>query len=203
MRGRVHIVAAILLVLASGGLACSDQAPAPTAPAGSEPGPRTETAAPHDAPEPATPTAAPDPRVPGSRPAPVEPEAVPAPTYRREPAPSTPPEKPGEAEPDAATPGAPLDFDALARRLEKTDAIGLLTKLKLKNEFDDLVRDLRVVHSSRSSATLAQLRERYDLLLMKVIALIQDRDAELSRELVSSRDAIWERLADPTTLAGS
>jgi hypothetical protein len=98
---------------------------------------------------------------------------------------------------------APLDLEALGRRLEQTPAIGVFTKLKLKNEFDDLLGALRAHHAGRPEPTLAELRESYDLLLMKVLALVQEEDAALSRDLLDSREAIWMRLNDPARLAGS
>ena len=48
---------------------------------------------------------------------------------------------------------------------------------------------------------LMDLRRSYDLLMMKVLSLLQDEDCELASAIVSSREAIWALLADPKTVA--
>lgn len=92
---------------------------------------------------------------------------------------------------------APLDFKALASRLRETRAIGVLTKLALKNEVDDLVDRFRAYHKRQGTATLAELRRNYDMLLLKVLSLLQDSDPPLARDIVKSRAAIWSILEDP------
>jgi hypothetical protein len=163
--------------------------------------------------------AAPPPPAEGAEPAPAEPPAS-EPTPDATPAPAAAPAPPPAAEPPpgpapAAEPGeatagappepaaAPLDLEELAHRLEQTSAIGVFTKLKLKNEFDDLLGSLRAHQAGRPGPTLAELREGYELLLMKVLALVQEEDAALARDLLDSREVIWMRLNDPDSLAGS
>lgn len=92
---------------------------------------------------------------------------------------------------------APLDFKSLASRLRETRAIGVFTKLALKNEVDDLVDRLRAYHKRQGTATLAELRRNYDMLLLKVLSLLQDSDPPLARDIVKSRAAIWNILEDP------
>jgi hypothetical protein len=92
---------------------------------------------------------------------------------------------------------APLDFKALASRLRETKAIGMLTKLALKNEVDDLVDRFRAYHKRQGTTTLAELRRNYDMLLLKVLSLLQDSDPPLARDIVKSRAAIWSVLEDP------
>jgi len=92
---------------------------------------------------------------------------------------------------------APLDFKSLATRLRETKAIGVLTKLSLKNQVDDLVDKFRAYHKRQGTATLAQLRRDYDMLLLKVLSLLQDSDPSLARDIVKSRAAIWSILEDP------
>ena len=92
---------------------------------------------------------------------------------------------------------APLDFKSLASRLRETRAIGVLTKLALKNEVDDLVDKFRTYHKRQGTATLAELRRNYDMLLLKVLSLLQDSDPPLARDIVRSRAAIWSILEDP------
>jgi hypothetical protein len=92
---------------------------------------------------------------------------------------------------------APLDFKLLGTRLRETRAIGVLTKLSLKNQADDLVVAFRAYHKRQGTATLAELRRSYDMLLLKVLSLLQDSDPALARDIVQSRAAIWGILADP------
>jgi hypothetical protein len=48
---------------------------------------------------------------------------------------------------------------------------------------------------------MAELRQSYDLLMMKVLTLLQDSDPPLAKEVVSSREAIWSLLADEKKFA--
>jgi hypothetical protein len=100
---------------------------------------------------------------------------------------------------DAAAPT--LNLDGLKTELKQTKAIGLMTKLSLKNQVDDLLGEFRRHHSGKPKPTLADLRRSYDLLMMKVLSLLQDRDQKLASEIVSSREQIWGLLADPKTFA--
>jgi hypothetical protein len=102
--------------------------------------------------------------------------------------------------PVAAAP-APLDLDALKKQLKDTKAIGIFTKLSLKNKVDDLMEDFRDYYAGKGTLTLGDLRQSYNLLIMKVLSLVQDDDPELADSIVSSRDAIWDLLADPKKFA--
>jgi hypothetical protein len=82
--------------------------------------------------------------------------------------------------PRAAAPA--LDLTSLEQRLKDTKAIGVFTKLSLKNQVDDL---------------LARLRQKYDLLLLKALSVLQDGDPALASAISASREAIWGILADP------
>jgi len=93
-----------------------------------------------------------------------------------------------------------LDFASLETRLRATKAIGVLTKLSLKNQIDDLLHEFKLFHQGRGRA-LSTLRERYDLLLMKVLSLLQNDDAGLARDVSASREAIWAVLVDPAQFA--
>jgi len=97
-----------------------------------------------------------------------------------------------------ANPPAPpaLDLASLKQRLRDTHAIGVFTKLSLKNQVDDLLNGFRAFYSGESKDTLADLRQRFDLLLLKVLTLLQDGDPPLAAAISSSRDAIWNILAD-------
>ena len=92
---------------------------------------------------------------------------------------------------------APLDLASLGTRLKQTRAIGVLTKLSLKNQVDDLLEKFRAYHRQQGTATLPELRRSYDMLMLKVLSLLQDGDPPLARDIVQSRAAIWGILADP------
>ena len=92
---------------------------------------------------------------------------------------------------------APLDLKLLSLRLRETKAIGVLTKLSLKNQVDDLLDKFRVYHRRQGTATLTELRRNYDMLVFKVLSLLQDSDPTLARDIVKSRAAIWDILVDP------
>ncbi len=102
----------------------------------------------------------------------------------------------------SAQPAAPsLDLAALETRLKDTHAIGLFTKLSLKNQVDDLLSQFRALYSKKAAIPLSDLRQRYDLLLIKVLSLLQDGDPGLAAAISSSREAIWGVLADPEKFA--
>ena len=90
----------------------------------------------------------------------------------------------------------PLDLKSLETRLKETEAIGVFTKLALKNQVDDLLDKFRAFYQGRLETTLAELRRPYELVLLKVLALLQDTDPPLAAAIVASREAIWGILAD-------
>ncbi len=116
-------------------------------------------------------------------------------------------ETPEQRPPDAPAParettaGAPLDLDALKTQLKETKAIGVFTKLALKNQVDDLMEKFREHHAGKAMPTITELRRSYDLLMMKVLSLLQDHDQNLASQIVSSRERIWGLLADPKKFA--
>jgi hypothetical protein len=106
--------------------------------------------------------------------------------------------KPAAAAPVVSPPAAPtLDLKSLETRLRQTKAIGVMTQLALKNQVDDLVVAFRAYHKRQSTTSLNELRRSYDLLLMKVLSLLQDSDPVLASDISKSRTAIWGILADP------
>jgi hypothetical protein len=118
-------------------------------------------------------------------------------------APSAPPvAKKEPAPPEAAKPQEPpLDLTSLEERLKETNAIGVLTKLTLKNQVDDLLNQFRAFYAGKLKTTLAELRRPYDLLILKVLSLLQDKDPSLAAALAASREAIWAILSDPVKFA--
>jgi len=118
------------------------------------------------------------------------------------PAPAPKAKKEAAAPPAAAKPAAPaLDLKGLETRLRETKAVGLMTKLALKNQVDDLLDEFRAFYQGKKKTTLRELRHSYDLLMLKVLALLQDADPSLAKAITNSREAIWGILADPTKFA--
>ena len=105
------------------------------------------------------------------------------------------------APPKQAAAAPTLDVAGLEARLRQTKAIGLMTKLSLKNKVDDLLDQFRQHHSGRPMPTVSELRRSYDLLMMKVLSLLQDRDQQLASDILTSRERIWGLLADPKSFA--
>jgi hypothetical protein len=105
------------------------------------------------------------------------------------------------AAPDIAPAAPTLDLAQLEQRLRDTRAIGVLTKLSLKNQVDDLLNQFRSFYRGEAKISLPDLRQRYNLLLLKVLSLLQDGDAQLAAAISSSREAIWAILADPDKFA--
>ncbi len=84
----------------------------------------------------------------------------------------------------------------LVARIRGTGAIGFFTKLALKNQIDDLLSEFRELHEGVGDAELSVLKDQFNLLLMKVITLLQDDDPKLFQDIVSAREFLWINLAD-------
>ena len=174
----------------------SAQAPQPQAP--------QPVSAPTPAPAP-VPATVPTPAPKAAR---VPPPASAAPTASPPKTKSQPPDAAGkpasaaaaEPQPAAAPAPATLDLTSLERRLRDTRAIGVFTKLSLKNQVDDLLGDFRAFYKAAHNRPSPELRQRYDLLLLKVLSLLQDGDPPLAAAISSSKEAIWSILADPDKL---
>ncbi len=112
--------------------------------------------------------------------------------------------EPAAKKPSAApspTKPSSLDLTTLETRLKETKAIGVFTKITLKNQVDDLLDQFRAHYQGQAKTTLAELRQPYDRLLLKVLSLLQDGDPELARAIVASREEIWGILSDPKKFA--
>jgi len=203
-----HAAIALLAALAACGIAPSD----PSGLAGAE-----VAASPASTPPPAVAQAltppvttlppavaqAPTPVGPAQPPAPKAAPKLPPKPVASAPAAKAPVAPKPVASPVAATPAPPrtaaapaLDLKSLEQRIKETDAIGLLTKLSIKNQVDDLVGQFRTYHDGRRPPTLTELRRPFDMLLMKLLALLQEKDPGLANALHESRDAIWGILSD-------
>ena len=102
--------------------------------------------------------------------------------------------------PPPALASPPLDLKSLETQLRETKAISTFTKLTLKNQIDDLLERFQSFYRGQLKTSLAELRRSFDLLVMKVLALLQDADPPLAGALASSRESIWGVLSDPAKL---
>lgn len=155
------------------------------------------TPSPVSPPPPETPPAA----VPASKAEPVSSGKPAAKPQAKTTAPARPPQKqtPPVA---AAAPAMPaMALATLEQRLKDTNAIGVFTKLALRNQVDDLVSRVRAHHKGAGNVTLAQLRQAYDQLLAKVHGLLKDGDPALANAIMASRESIWIVLMDPVKFA--
>lgn len=185
----------LLLCLVAGCTAVAP--PAPVAPPREEPVPQPTSPA-------VTESTKRQPAAVEQKPAAREPP-VPVSTAKPPAGPAPPASGPKPAAPPAPAvqqPAAPtLDLDGLKQQLKDTDAIGVMTKLSLKNQVDDLLQQFRDYYDGKAKVTLPQLRRSYDALLMKVLSLVQDSDRKLATSIVVSREPIWGLLSDPKKFA--
>ncbi|MBK6850930.1 MAG: hypothetical protein IPG93_04755 [Burkholderiales bacterium] len=117
---------------------------------------------------------------------------------------TTTPAAPAAAPPRAAQAAAAapaLDLKSLETRLKSTSGIGVFTKITLKNQVDDLLDKFRSFYKGDLAASLAQLRQSYDQLVLKVLALLQDGDPPLATAIAASRESIWGVLSDRSKFA--
>jgi len=89
----------------------------------------------------------------------------------------------------------------LEQRLKDTHAIGVFTKLTLKNQVNDLLDQFRAFHQSSLKTPPETLRHQYEMLMLKVLSLLQNADPQLASAISSSREAIWNILVDPNQFA--
>ena len=179
------------------GRAAAVPPPVDAPPAGAAPATKSKPEEPREAGAAAVSKSAPPKPASAAAKAPKTAAAAPAKPPAKTPAAKEPAVKNGPAAPGAARPSeATLDLKSLETRLRETDAIGVMTKLTLKSQVDDLLERFRAYHEGRAKTPLADLRQPYDSLILKVLALLQDKDPPLAGAIAASREAIWSILAD-------
>ena len=94
-----------------------------------------------------------------------------------------------------------FDLDALVDQIAHSKALGFLTKLSLKRDIDGFLKDVRNYHEGKGGNSLEQLRERYDVLVHKLVVLLQDGDRALVKSIDDSRDKLWAVIADEKKFA--
>jgi hypothetical protein len=195
--GHNAIVAALLAALLAAGCAGVKQSATPSAPGVAPVAPIAPAPPGAEAAAPAAPAATAPPPQPAASPAPPG-QAAAKPAVKPGAAAAPPSAK---AAPVAKAAPPPLDLKALETELRETKAIGVMTKLSLKNQVDDLLSQFRAFYQGKLKTTLAELRRPFDLLVLKLLSLLQDSDPTLAAAIVASREAIWGILSDRTKFA--
>jgi hypothetical protein len=95
-----------------------------------------------------------------------------------------------------------VDLELLADGLKKSNAVGLMEKLRLRSAIDDLVARLEAYHAGARRYTQAHLQQQYDLLLMRIAAHLQHKDQLLHARLCNAWEAIWLDLIDSERFTG-
>ncbi len=103
----------------------------------------------------------------------------------------------GQAKKVIQSPAKPFDMHMLIARLKQTDAIGIFTKLALRSDAIDLTDMMAAYHKHLAKYSLRELRARFNGLLLKVLALLND-DPKLAKDISLARDQIWKSLLTKT-----
>lgn len=91
-----------------------------------------------------------------------------------------------------------FDVDMLTKRLKQTSAIGVFTKLAINSDATDLIDAVKKYRKlAILQAKLAEVRSRFDGLVMKILALLED-DPPLARDTYVAREQIWLSLLEVT-----
>jgi len=111
----------------------------------------------------------------------------------------------GLAQQDSTTDGESqddFDVDALVDRVSHSKDLGFFTKLSLKNDVDQLLTGFRAHHNGSEDYSIEQLRERYDVMVQKLVILLQEKDQELVQTIHDGRGKMWAMLSDEKKFAG-
>ena len=89
-----------------------------------------------------------------------------------------------------------LDMDTLIERLKQTQAIGVLTKLVLRSNVNDLIGEVKRYKKAKGSEKqLERIKAHFNGLLLKVLALL-DEDPKLAADIQCARDSLWHHLME-------
>lgn len=88
-------------------------------------------------------------------------------------------------------------INALLQRFKDTNAVGVFTKLSIKNNITRLNQSFGHYHQGKRPPAIVDLRERYDLMVQEIMVLVQNKDPELAQDLFAARQMLWSWLAEP------
>lgn len=106
-----------------------------------------------------------------------------------------------QARSDDTNTGDGFDLNVLIDCVSNSKALGFLTKLALKQDIDRFLDNVGRYHKGAGDLRLEQLRERYDVLVHNLVAVVQDKDGELVKTIDDGRDKLWVLLADEEKFA--
>lgn len=92
----------------------------------------------------------------------------------------------------------PFNMHVLIERLKQTEAIGFFTKLAIRSDALDLVEMVKAYRKHMNKYSLQELRARFNGLLLKVLALLND-DPKLAKDISLAREDIWRSLLEVKT----
>lgn len=91
---------------------------------------------------------------------------------------------------------AAVDIEVLTERLKNSDAIGMFTKLAIRNDIVDIIDQIEEYREKELlNEKIGEIRASFDGLLLKIVALLEE-DPVLSRDLYVSRESIWNSLLE-------
>lgn len=90
-----------------------------------------------------------------------------------------------------------VDLHALAEELRKTKSISIFKKNGLKNDIYKFIDSVKRYHDGETKYSLQQLQTHYNLLLMKIAAMTDNKDPKLHQKICNAWEVIWSDLEDP------
>ena len=94
-----------------------------------------------------------------------------------------------------------FNIDVLIERMKGTNAIGVISKLSLKNQVDDLLEQASDIKVKESAEDLSQrksaLREEFEGLILKTVALLnKGEDFTLAEDIYLAREELWKSIME-------
>lgn len=94
-----------------------------------------------------------------------------------------------------------FDIEMLIERMKQTDAIGVISKLSLKNKVDDLLEQARIIKEDDSDTDKSEqteaLRENFEGLILKTVTLLnKGEDYSLAEDIYLAREQLWKSIME-------
>ena len=92
-----------------------------------------------------------------------------------------------------------FNVDMLVERMKETDAIGVITKLSLKNQVDDLLDQANDIKENDGdvSEDKTELREDFEGLILKTVTLLnKGEDFILAEDIYQAREQLWKSIME-------
>ena len=92
-----------------------------------------------------------------------------------------------------------FNVDVLVDRMKETKAIGVITKLSLKNQVDDLLEKADKIKSTNGDTTekKSALRENFEGLILKTVTLLnKGEDYMLAEYIYLAREELWKSIME-------